>query len=106
MGFVGNLVVPKAIHSGPAGLFWPSLLTNALLLSLFAVQHSGMARPAFKRWWTRLIPWPLEERDLLARLGELCAVYRRRVPMLVPKGAGVCEQTLESEVGKAGAAPR
>lgn len=60
IGFLGNLVVPKSIDSGMVGQLGVAVAVNLALLSLFAVQHSVMARPAFKKWWTKFVSWDIE----------------------------------------------
>src|SRR5215471_5132396 len=56
VGFIGNLYLPKSMDSAVRMSFWPALAIDALLLLVFAVQHSVMARPAFKEVLTRFIP--------------------------------------------------
>ncbi|MEM1176601.1 MAG: methanethiol S-methyltransferase [Pseudomonadota bacterium] len=71
IGFIGNLWVPKSIDSAPILPLAESLAINLGLLGLFSVQHSGMARPAFKKWLTRFIP-KSAERSTYVFLSSVC----------------------------------
>ena len=60
VGFTTGLVVPKTIDDGPASSIPGALTINLSLMTLFAVQHSVMARKQFKQWWTQYVPKPIE----------------------------------------------
>jgi protein-S-isoprenylcysteine O-methyltransferase Ste14 len=59
-GFVGNILVPRSIDSGPSGPIAGAVAIDLLLIAVFGLQHSIMARPGFKAWWTRIVPVPIE----------------------------------------------
>jgi len=60
IGFIGNVYVPTAIDAEPTTSVGEAIAINIGLLAIFALQHSVMARPAFKRWWTRFVPTVIE----------------------------------------------
>jgi methanethiol S-methyltransferase len=96
IGFSGNLLGPKSVDLGGEASWGHALVTNLLLLTMFGIQHSVMARQGFKRWWTRLVP-PAVERStyLVATSAALALMFWLWLPITEPvvwqvnHGAGV-----------------
>jgi protein-S-isoprenylcysteine O-methyltransferase Ste14 len=86
IGFVTGLVVPKTIDTGMTVPLTEALIVNVLLMSLFAIQHSVMARPKFKEWWTQYVPKSVERSTyvLLASLVLVLLFWQwRPIPAVV-----------------------
>ena len=94
IGFVGNLVVPAALDSESTGNTARALAVNITLLAVFALQHSIMARPAFKRMWTRIVPVAVERSTyvLFSSLALILLFWQWR-----PMGGPIWD--VENEVG-------
>ncbi|MCJ9705125.1 MULTISPECIES: methanethiol S-methyltransferase [unclassified Bradyrhizobium] len=96
LGFVGNYVVPKSIDRsldvGSPSTVTEAIVVNLLLMSLFAIQHSVMARPGFKRWWTKVLPVACERSTyvLLSSLILLLLFWQwRPIPIPIWQTSGI-----------------
>jgi len=86
IGFVSNLVVPKTLETGTAGPLAEALIVDLVLMSIFALQHSVMARKQFKQWWTQFVPKAVERSTyvLLSNLALILLMWQwRPMPAVV-----------------------
>ena len=86
IGFVSGLAVPRTIDNGLTAPGMEAVFINLLLMSVFAIQHSVMARKQFKQWWTQYVPKPVE-RSTYVLLSSLCLILLfwqwRAIPTVV-----------------------
>jgi protein-S-isoprenylcysteine O-methyltransferase Ste14 len=91
IGFVGDLIVPKSINTGAAGPTAVATIVNLALILVFALQHSVMARPGFKRIWTQIIPEAVERSSYIlfsTLLLIALMVYWQPMPRVVWDASG------------------
>lgn len=97
IGFVGNYLVPKSIDAGSPADLGEAIVVNLLLLGMFALQHSIMARPAFKNWWAGLLPVACQRSTyvLLSSLILLLLFWQwRPIPMTIWQIDGIAAWSL------------